>query len=111
MIACLLIFVIKGARTPLHLVPNIEEATYTPDLLETFVKAKVSLRTLGRTEVKNETSYYDEMNMKFKLKGGAPAGMLTNVGERQMFNLGRRLREKYVEELKFLPVNYDPNVI
>jgi hypothetical protein len=37
--------------------------------------------------------------------------MLTTVGEKQMYELGRRLRERYIHKYKFLPETYDPNVI
>ena len=47
----------------------------------------------------------------FFLKGGAYHGQLTFVGEQQLFDLGCRLRERYVNELKFLSQNYDPNEI
>ena len=36
-------------------------------------------------------------------------GQLTKVGEAQMFSLGRRVRKKYIEEMKFLSEIYDPN--
>jgi hypothetical protein len=38
-------------------------------------------------------------------------GMLSNVGERQIFKLGRRLKETYIDKYKFLPENYDSNLI
>ena len=44
-------------------------------------------------------------------KGGCPIGQLTNVGSKQMFHLGRRIREKYVFKLKFLSSAYDPEEI
>jgi hypothetical protein len=42
-------------------------------------------------------------------KGGCPIGQLTTVGSEQMFNLGRRIREKYINEMGFLSSKYDPN--
>ncbi len=38
-------------------------------------------------------------------------GQLTNIGEQQCFELGRRIRKKYVENLNFLSKEYDPNEI
>lgn len=44
-------------------------------------------------------------------KGNVGRGQLTSVGEQQMFDLGRVVRKKYLEELKFLSPEYDPNEI
>ena len=56
-------------------------------------------------------SYYDKFNYSSPLENGVPRGALTKVGEQQMFDLGRRLRKKYVEELKFLSPNYNTEQI
>ena len=45
----------------------------------------------------------------FFLKGGIGRGQLTVVGEEQMFNLGRRVKQKYVDELKFISDEYNPH--
>ena len=44
-------------------------------------------------------------------KGGVGRGQLTNVGEKQMFSLGRRLQQRYVDDLKFISSEYNPNEI
>jgi hypothetical protein len=38
-------------------------------------------------------------------------GQLTPSGERQLYLLGRGLRQRYVEELRFLPANYNESLI
>jgi hypothetical protein len=67
------------------------------------------LKTLDNQQrEKDILSVIDERNFKRKLRGGAGRGQLTKVGEQQMFNLGRRLKNRYVEELDFLSKYYSP---
>jgi len=96
-----------GARTPLYLIPGIEEVAYKSELLDTYVKAKVNLVGIRNYQIESEYSFYDKKNVNKKLKGGACAGMLTTVGEKQMYELGRRLRERYIDQLAFLSNVYD----
>lgn len=98
-----------GARTPLYLVNGIEEAHYKAELLEPYVKAKYSLKTLDNQDFKDYMSKYDQLNFNNKLKGGAGRGQLTKVGEQQMFELGRRVRDRYINELNFLNSKYNPS--
>lgn len=99
-----------GARTPLYLVDGLEEVEYNLSLLEPFVKARYTLKTLENEDLcHKKASLYDQKNLDRKLKGGAPMGQLTKVGEKQMFELGRRIREKYVDQMKFLEPGYTPS--
>ena len=103
------------------------QAPYTPDVLEPFVKAKVSLKNLDGTLLKNEISWFDRKVVDIKLRvsplfvwislfnmviqGGASPGRLTNIGEQQMFRVGKRLKDKYITQYGFLPEIYDPNLV
>ncbi len=78
-------------------------------MLEPYVKAKYKLKTLDNQEFEDIISYYDHLNYNNKLKGGAGRGQLTKVGEKQMFELGRKIREKYVNKLNFISPYYDTN--
>ena len=60
-----------------------------------------------------QVTIFGSRNVKFNnnIKGGAYQGQLTFVGEQQLFDLGQRLKKRYVDELKFLSKHYDPNEI
>ena len=45
------------------------------------------------------------------LQGGIPAGQLTKVGQQQMYELGKKRGELYVDNLKFLQETYHPEEI
>jgi len=103
-----------GARTPLNILPepNHPQVEYPPELLEELVLAKYKLVGLeGEKFDESVLSYWDQKNMDRRLKGGAGRGQLTRIGERQLYDIGRELRQKYVNELKFLSPKYDHNEI
>ncbi|CAF0722914.1 unnamed protein product [Brachionus calyciflorus] len=101
-----------GARTPLSIISKLDQVEYDPNLLEPFVKAKYKLKLLDNSDFDHDIlSYYDELNLKNHLIGGIGRGQLTKVGEKQMFNLGRRVRQRYIEDLKFLSKDYKPSEI
>ncbi len=99
-----------GARTPLYLVNGIEEVEYQSELLEPYVKAPYILKDLNNKDFSNYMSHWDKLNFENKLKGGAGRGQLTKVGEKQLFDLGRRVHKRYIEDLKFLSPDYDPTL-
>lgn len=100
-----------GARTPLSLINGIEEIAYTPELLNPYVQANYKLVTLDNKDFAQKDADNDIVNLSRKLKGGAGKGQLTSLGEKQLFQLGRRFRQKYINDMKFLSGNYDENEI
>lgn len=46
---------------------------------------------------------------EISIQGGAGRGRLTKVGEKQLFDLGLRMREKYIRKLNFMTDKYDFN--
>jgi len=100
-----------GARTPLSLIDGIEQAEYSPDILKPYVNAKYNLVTLDGEKFTGGVSKNDQKNIKFLLKGGAGKGQLTTLGEKQMFRLGQQIKERYVNDLKFLSPTYKKDEI
>ncbi|XP_022308912.2 lysophosphatidic acid phosphatase type 6-like [Crassostrea virginica] len=103
-----------GARTPIHLIPNVEEATYDakkwkaifPNTLYDY--EILSIDGSPPPESKYET-YYQKLGL---LKGGCQYGMLTYLGQEQTYNLGRQLRKAYIgRSVGKLMYDYDPNLV
>ena len=76
-------------------------------MMEPYVKAKYMLKSLDSGHFDECLSHYDKYNVSSPLENGVPRGFLTKIGEQQMFSLGRRLRKKYIEELKFISPTYN----
>ena len=79
---------------------NKKESNNDKKNLNSFLK--VSLTFFSR--------FVKSFNLNF-VKGGACKGQLTTFGEQEMYQLGRRIRHKYNQELKFLSSDYNPNEI
>lgn len=45
------------------------------------------------------------------IQGGSTAGLLTTLGQDQCFTLGRKIYSKYIDELRLIPQNFDPNEV
>ena len=110
-LAGVIIITRHGARTPLSLINGIEQVEYTPRMLEPMVQAKYKLVNLDGTDFIDRISSSDKKGLNFKLKGGAGKGQLTTYGEKQLFELGRVFRQRYVHDLKFLSPEYNQNEI
>ncbi|KAL8568325.1 hypothetical protein ACOMHN_040898 [Nucella lapillus] len=103
-----------GARTPLHLIPGVEEVAYLKDMmLRTPPHFNFNYQVLLLPDLtpKQATSDFELHYKKTPLKGGGYAGNLTTYGEQQMFNLGLRLRRTYVDLHHFLTNEYQPEEV
>ncbi|XP_062595111.1 lysophosphatidic acid phosphatase type 6-like [Saccostrea cucullata] len=103
-----------GARTPLHLIPGIEEATYDKKKWKKpFPPTVYDYEVLNIDGKEAPDSKYEEYYKKLGLlKGGCPHGMLTYLGQVQTYNLGRRLRKCYMGKLPGrLMSEFDPDLV
>lgn len=97
-----------GARTPLKSIPDVMEVQWVPTLLEPPPHTHIDyvVTDLGggpRPPAPVEDSYRKNI-----LSGGTFPGQLTAVGMQQLYELGKRLRRKYVEESPFLSSTFSP---
>lgn len=100
-----------GARTPLHLMPGIEQATYPANfLLKPVPHTIFDIQFVNADGRPLGSSRYDAHYEKTQLKGGCTGGLLTNYGQDQMYILGKRLRRDYVEKIKLID-SFDPNLV
>lgn len=105
------VFFRHGARTPLHIIPGLEQARYFKEHVETNlphtdIKHQVVFMPDGAVRQKNAAS--EDFFKLSTLRGGAGAGLLTHIGQQQMYKLGLRLREAYGDIPCFLPQIVNP---
>ncbi|XP_077977358.1 lysophosphatidic acid phosphatase type 6-like [Glandiceps talaboti] len=106
------IFIRHGARTTMNLIPNVESAFWDKDKLfvgadETRIEYELKGLDDGPAPERTAENRYRART----LRGGSFPGQLTAKGMKQLYCLGQQLRKEYVEEKKFLPVEFDPAVI
>nr|CDS25530.1 lysophosphatidic acid phosphatase type 6 [Hymenolepis microstoma] len=94
------VFFRHGARTPLHLVKSsLAHAEWTPDTTKDIPEVSIAMQHVdihNRTPV--DEASVDLIYKPIKLPGGESIGMLTSVGQKDLFNLGVELRKRYSGE-------------
>ncbi|XP_053242422.1 lysophosphatidic acid phosphatase type 6 [Podarcis raffonei] len=100
-----------GARTPLRPIPDVEQVSWDPALLETPAETKFDYTVTNLAGGPRPYSPFEESYKKTVLKGGVNAGQLTKVGMQQTFALGKRLRRRYIEETHFLSPAFKPSEV
>ncbi|CAF3294283.1 unnamed protein product [Rotaria socialis] len=108
------IFFRHGARTPLNMLPNLDEVIYDKELhLDRYKPADYQIKMLLKDGEKtiSEHAFIGKDNVR-KLNGGiAYCGQLTAIGEKQVYDVGKKIRQNLIIKEKLLPKIYDPHLI
>lgn len=101
-----------GARTPLHVIKNVDQVSYDKDLFTTDLPHTIfKFRKADLNGGDVPPSSYEAQFNDLLLKGGARRGTLTKTGQDQMYMIGRLLRKQYVDEAGFIDAIYNPSQI
>ncbi|XP_053733275.1 lysophosphatidic acid phosphatase type 6 [Synchiropus splendidus] len=100
-----------GARTPLKSIPDVLEAQWTPALLEPPPHTRIRYVVTDLHGGPKPSSAVEDSYRRNVLSGGSFPGQLTTLGMQQLYDLGARLRRKYVEQGGFLSPAFDPSEV
>uniref|UniRef100_A0A1A8F6Y2 Acid phosphatase 6, lysophosphatidic n=1 Tax=Nothobranchius korthausae TaxID=1143690 RepID=A0A1A8F6Y2_9TELE len=100
-----------GARTPLKSIPDVLEAQWVPSLLEPPPHTHMNYVVTDLQGGPRPPSVVEDGYRKNILSGGSFPGQLTTMGMQQLYELGERLRKRYVEEKPFLSNTYIPTEV
>ncbi|XP_010780785.1 lysophosphatidic acid phosphatase type 6 [Notothenia coriiceps] len=97
-----------GARTPLKSIPDVMEAQWVPTLLEPPAHTQIKYEVTDLDGGPRPPAPVEDSYRKNILSGGSFSGQLTTVGMQQLYELGKRLRTRYVEQSSFLSSTFNP---
>ncbi|CAL9690183.1 unnamed protein product [Knipowitschia caucasica] len=97
-----------GARTPLKSIPNVIEAQWVPTLLEPPPHTHINYVVTDLSGGPRPPAPTEENYRKSVLTGGCFPGQLTTLGMQQLYELGQRLRQRYIEDSAFLSPEFTP---
>ncbi|KAG7260283.1 hypothetical protein CRUP_015955 [Coryphaenoides rupestris] len=100
-----------GARTPLKSIPDVLEAQWVPSLLDPPAHTKINYVVTDLQGGPQPPMPVEDGYRKNTLSGGTFPGQLTTVGMQQLYELGERLRKRYMEEVPFLSPIFSPTEV
>ncbi|TNN59319.1 Lysophosphatidic acid phosphatase type 6 [Liparis tanakae] len=100
-----------GARTPLKTIPGVMEAQWLPTLLEPPAHTHIDYEVTDLLGGPRPPAPVEDSYRKNVLKGGSFPGQLTTLGMQQLYELGKTLRRRYVEESPFLSSSFSPTEV
>ncbi|XP_037096024.1 lysophosphatidic acid phosphatase type 6 [Syngnathus acus] len=100
-----------GARTPLKSIPDVLEAQWVPTLLEPPAHTHINYVVTDLNGGPTPPSPLEDSYRKKALSGGVFAGQLTTLGMEQLYELGERLRRRYIQEDPFLSTTFCPSEV
>ncbi|XP_077393058.1 lysophosphatidic acid phosphatase type 6 isoform X1 [Festucalex cinctus] len=95
-----------GARTPLKSIPDVLEAQWLPALLEPPSHTHINYAVTDLEGGPRPPSPLEDSYRKKTLSGGVFAGQLTTLGMQQLYELGEKLRGRYVQKVPFLSTTF-----
>ncbi|DBA85742.1 hypothetical protein WJX77_001343 [Trebouxia sp. C0004] len=96
-----------GARSPLT--KRYWEGQEWDVCGKAFEPVKLEIRSLDGGE--QPVSGHDQAQRNIKLPGGCHKGELTKLGQQQAREVGEWLRQRYVQDLSFLPAQYEDGAV
>lgn len=97
-----------GARTPLRSIPDVMEAQWVPTLLDPPPHTHINYVVTDLNGGPQPPAPVEDSYRKNLLTGGTYPGQLTTIGMQQLYELGKRLRRRYIEESNFLNATFSP---